>query len=217
MLMLLCLAGEVPKICASSRLEKWMDARYPRLVVLTGGPCGGKTTLLHQLRSEDPHARQWVLLPEVAPLLMHTGLSSRRREFQLASVEAQVALEEACTSAMHPGQVLLCHRGALDPLAYWLRDGGNESSLISPSEQQILRERYTSVLHLQTAAIDAVDAYRRWPSSHRRETVAEAAELDDLCMRVWKNHARYVRIENANRSWPDKVQEAKRLLAHWIN
>src|SRR5262249_55332668 len=144
--------------------EVEMDARKPRSVVLTGGPCGGKTTLMRHLRSEDPHARRGGCFAEISAPLMETGLRSKEREVQRASVEAQVALEEACVSAMRPGQVLLCHRGALDPLAYWLKDGGAESALISPSTQKIFRDRYHLVLHLQTAAIDTVGAYQRWPS-----------------------------------------------------
>ena len=45
----------------------------PRLV-LTGGPGGGKTTLMETLRAEGD---RWLLVPEAAPLLFRAGLDGR--------------------------------------------------------------------------------------------------------------------------------------------
>jgi hypothetical protein len=189
-----------------------MSSRAPKCAVLTGGPCGGKTTLLRELRSEDPHADRWLILPEVAPLLFRAGLNATRCESLAAAVQAQVALEEACLSAMRPGQVLLCHRGALDPLAYWLWRGGDERALLTPLRRAALLHRYTVVLHLQTAAIDAVASYRRWPNAHRPETLAQAAEIDHFCTLVWRDHPHYELIRNTNCTWLEKSHMAKRLL-----
>jgi predicted ATPase len=95
-------------------------------IVLTGGPCGGKTTLMRELRAEDPECRKWVLVPESAPVLFQAGLSAREKSFQAAVVRVQIALEDACALAAPAGSVLVCHRGTLDPLAYWLRNGWEE-------------------------------------------------------------------------------------------
>jgi hypothetical protein len=46
-------------------------------------------------------------------------------------VQLQIALEDACAEAAKPHQVLLCHRGTLDALAYWLRNGWDEGKFFA--------------------------------------------------------------------------------------
>jgi hypothetical protein len=154
-------------------------------IVLTGGPGGGKTTLMRELRDEDPYAKHWILVPEAAPLLFQAGLDGREKDFQRAVVRLQTAMEDICAQSACPNQVLICHRGTLDPLAYWLRNGWDESEFFEYTEMsrdEHLR-RYHGVIHLQTAAIGAEAYYRRWPDAHRPETVEQAAEIDRLCAR----------------------------------
>ncbi len=148
-------------------------------IVLTGGPCGGKTSLLRELRAADPRGERWLLVPEAAPLLFQAGLDGRRRSFQQAVVKLQVAQEESCAAAAHPHQILLCHRGTLDALAYWLRNGWDESEFFAAtgmSREEHYR-RYFGVIHLQTVAIGAEGCYRRWPDAHRPETIEQAEEV----------------------------------------
>jgi hypothetical protein len=166
-------------------------------IVLTGGPCGGKTTLLRELRAADPRGERWLLVPEAAPLLFQAGLDGRRQSFQQAVVKLQIALEESCAAAVHPYQVLLCHRGTLDALVYWLRNGWDEEEFFGATKMS--REehyrRYLGVIHLQTAAIGAEGCYRPWPDAHRPETIEQAAEIDWLCDCAWNEHLRYVLVE----------------------
>jgi predicted ATPase len=180
-------------------------------VVLTGGPGGGKTALLRELRAEDPRACRWLLVPEAAPLLFQVGLDARRQDFQRAVVRLQTALEDACRGAARPGQVLLCHRGTLDALAYWLHRGWAEDEFFAftaTTRGQHLG-RYAGVLHLVTAALGAEEHYRRWPDAHRPETAAQAAQIDRLCGRAWAGHPGYVRIDNAGDGWAGKARAAR--------
>src|SRR5438105_2945600 len=119
-------------------------------IALTGGPCGGKTTLLRDLRAEDPEGRRWLSVPEAAPLLFAAGLRADGPEFQRSVVRLQIALEDACSACARPGQTLLCHRGALDALAYWLRAGwceGEFFALVEMSREELFA-RYRGVIHL---------------------------------------------------------------------
>jgi hypothetical protein len=186
-------------------------------IVLTGGPGGGKSTLMRELRAADPQGERWLMVPEAAPLLFQAGLDARKRGFQQAVVRLQIALEEICVEAAGPRQALLCHRGTLDALAYWLRNGWDEDEFFEATgmSRGEHHQRYFGVIHLQTAAIGAEDYYCRWPDAHRPETVVQAAETDRLCARAWRGHPRYVLIENAGRDWAAKARAARDLLARW--
>ena len=169
---------------------------------------------MHELRAEDPRAEQWLLVPEAAPLLFKAGLSAHNKNFQRAVVRVQIGLEDTCAEAAIPGQVLICHRGTLDALAYWLRSGWVEEEFFAftQTNREDHFRRYAGVIHLQTAAIDANAHYRRWPDAHRPESPSQAAETDQLCSRAWSRHPNYIFIDNNNRDWLAKSQAARRAL-----
>jgi hypothetical protein len=182
--------------------------------VLTGGPGGGKTTLMRELRAEDPDARRWLMAAEAAPLLFQAGLRADARGFQAAVVRLQAALEDAVLGSAAAGRVLVCHRGTLDALAYWLRGGRDADDffgLLRTSRAAQLR-RYDAVLDLETAALGVARHYRRWPEAHRPEDVALAAETDRLCRRAWEGHPRYALITNDYPDWPAKARAAREAL-----
>lgn len=175
-------------------------------IVLTGGPCGGKTTLLRELRAADLRGERRLLVPAAAPLLFQAGLASldgRRQSFQQAVVKLQIALEEVCAAAAHLHQVLLCHRGTLDALAYWLRNGwdGGEFFAATGMSREEHYQRYLGVIHLQNAAIGAEGFYRRWPDAHRPETIEQAAEIDRLCARVCSSIRNRLLVNNFGKDW----------------
>lgn len=76
--------------------------------------------------------------------------------------------------------------------------------------------RYFGVIHLQTAAIDAEDCYRRWPDAHRTETIEQAAEIDRVCARAWSGHPRYALVDNFGKDWPTKSRIAIEMLTGWL-
>jgi hypothetical protein len=172
---------------------------------------------MRELRNEDPSSLRWVFVPEAAPLLFQAGLHGPTEEFELAVVKLQVALERACDAVARPGQILICHRGTLDALVYWLRQGWNEGSFFSLTEMTKREHlaRYTAVIHLETAALGAAIHYRRWPESHRIETAEEASDIDRLCNRVWRDHYSYRIIRNdQGNGWVEKARLVHTLLEH---
>ena len=188
-------------------------------IVLTGGPGGGKTTFMREMCADSEANRRWIPVPETAPLLFRAGFDASAKRFQRAAVGLQIALEDICSEAARPDQVLLCHRGTLDPLAYWLRNGWDEGEFFNYTRttcEQHYR-RYSGVIHLQTAAVGAERFYNRWPDAHRPETIEQAAEIDLLCARAWSAHPRYILIDNAGRDWPDKTRTARDAIAGWLS
>ena len=169
--------------------------------------------------TKTQNCRKWVLVPEAAPWLFRAGLNASEKSFQAGVVHLQIALEDACAQAAPCEAVLLCHRGSLDPLAYWLAAGWNEKDFFDcvGFSRDALLQRYAGIIHLQTAALDAEDHYLGWPDAHRRETPAEARTIDGLCRRAWNGHHRQTFIENHGRNWAGKSHVLRQTLSCWLS
>jgi AAA domain len=115
--------------------------------------------------------------------------------------------------------MVLCHRGTLDALVYWLRNGWEEAECFSFTEmtREAHLARYYGVIHLETAAIGAERHYQRWPVAHRPESVEEAATVDAYCKRSWDGHERRVVIDNTNRDWQERADVACSTLRSWFS
>ena len=98
------------------------------VVVLTGGPGGGKSTLIQELARDQAWVRCFAALPEAIFTMRHVGISLREKLFQRVMVYLQISLEDGLDQALGPddSRAILCHRGSLDPLAYWLDRGWTE-------------------------------------------------------------------------------------------
>jgi hypothetical protein len=188
----------------------------PRSIVLTGGPGGGKTALIRELAADPDWRGRFLALPEAIGVAGQTEISMRERLFQRLMVEVQRGMEDAVERALEPGdgRILLCHRGTLDPLAYWLDRGWPEEEFFALTRTTRAEHyaRYATVIHLVTAADGAVEHYRRWPDAHRPEQPEDAIRLDRLLERVWSGHPAYHRIGNTGRDWAGKSAAALEIL-----
>lgn len=203
-------------IAVSGSYCETMAASY----CLTGGPGGGKTTLIRELASDPAWRNRFLALPEAIAVAGQTGISLRERLFQRLMVEVQAGLEDAVARSLEPDdrRFILCHRGTLDPLAYWLDRGWPEHEFFAftHTSQAEHFARYAAVIHLVTAADGAAQHYRRWPEAHRPEAPEDAIRLDRLLERVWSGHSRYHRVDNAGRDWPAKAAVAQAILAQYV-
>ena len=94
-----------------------------RIIVLTGGPCAGKTAVQHV--AQEQFGDRLVLVPEAATLLFSGGFplpvsDVTRRAAQRAIYFVQRELEEACMAHAPENAVVLCDRGTADGAAYFL-------------------------------------------------------------------------------------------------
>jgi len=158
----------------------------PFRVVITGGPCSGKTSLWTLLGHRCPGAVQ---VPEVATALILSGCTPQSMglgAFQRLLFQRQWEAEE---SALRHGVFLLCDRGLVDGLAYF---PGLLTSMGLSLES--LLKRYALVLHLAVVP-DPAD-YARFARSNpaRTEDHAEALSLDRRIGRAYRTHDRYVRL-----------------------
>lgn len=99
-------------------------------IVITGGPCAGKTTSINTVAREVSNLGYRVyIVPEAATLLMKGGAminlegfdESAQVEFQASLMQMQMALEDTFTeiaSATNEKSLILCDRGLMDGSAY---------------------------------------------------------------------------------------------------
>ncbi len=189
-------------------------------IALTGGPGGGKTTLIEELLSNSAWQNRTSVLPETIFMMRHIGISPREKLFQRVMVHLQMALEEGLDHALDHAdhRLILCHRGSLDPLAYWLDRGWPEEEVFAFTGTTLEDhyQRYAAVIHLVTAADGAEEHYTCWPEAHRPEEIKDAVRLDRLIRKVWDGHPNYYRLDNEERDWAKKSQAAIRILTNLV-
>jgi predicted ATPase/CYTH domain-containing protein len=188
-------------------------------IVITGGPCAGKTTGLAAIVQFLRQAGYAVAsVPEAATTLISSGIHPSLDwksdiDFQVALLRAQHATETIFAAALSSqnarvGKVLICDRGLCDSIAYMGRLAfaqALELAHIHPAETQ----RYKGVIHLVTAALGAEEFYTTANNAARTETPERARELDRLTQQAWVPCQRHVTVPNRpGASFDSKINEA---------
>lgn len=173
-------------------------------IVLTGGPCAGKTTMA-EILSRSFHGSV-VNVPEAASLLFNGGFprfasAESVKATQRAIFRVQEQLE-VTYGVQFPERALVLDRGTVDGAAYWPDGAASFFSALGTSPEQEL-SRYSQVIYLESAAEKDYLAHRE-QNPNRRESWAEAKKLDDLAFQLWSQHPRFLYIRN-NHSFSYKV------------
>ena len=184
-------------------------------IVLTGGPCAGKSTSLAGITDRLQSLGFLVFcVPETASILIGGGVNLRPegRSLKLATqaelLRVIMAMEDAFYAvAVASGQksVVICDRGAMDGSAYMTRDAW--SAMLNQNgwtEVGLRDQRYDAVLHLVTAADGAESWYTTANNSARSESAQEARSLDKLIQKAWTGHP-HLRVIDNSTSFDDKV------------
>jgi len=195
--------------------------------VLTGGPCGGKTTILQMLmdRLRDlgyrvlvvPEAATIVIrnFPDIAHIITNDRL--RYRSIQRTIIRVNYELERLllATSAREEKTIVICDRNVTDARAYMedamYQDVLNEQMLHADLE----RDRFDGVLFLVTAADGAEMFYSSENNAARYETPEQARARDQQLRKVWTGTPRLAIIDNST-SFAEKQERAWKQLCHWV-
>ncbi len=176
-------------------------SRVP-IIALTGGPCGGKTTLLQRLAKLLPkNGISPLFVPEAASeIIIEAGgqLPKNREEnfrFQekifnrsLANERAQLyEAQQLLLEGKNP--VVICDRGVMDGKAYFAdpSDFGHMLRFRSDVQEIACRDiQYDGVIHLRTAAYGAEEHYSCEDHETRYENSIESAQKrDDRILQAW--------------------------------
>lgn len=160
-------------------------------VAITGGPSGGKTTLIEALRKEL--GQKCAIVPEAASILYRGGFprhkeSTAAMHTQRAIYYTQKELEDLIC-AVSQKSLIVCDRGSLDSIAYWPESELHFFQSIH-SDKQAELARYDWVIHLDTASMDFYDT----SNPIRTETFQEAWDLNTKIKHAWEGHPRRIVI-----------------------
>lgn len=173
--------------------------------VVTGGPCGGKTTALsHVRRYFEERGVGVVTVPETATELISSGISpiTVGSSFVYQSVQLRLQIEkeriyEYGASLLGRDRViLLFDRGMLDNRAYLEPPEFTRAVEEIGQKEESLPARYHAVFHLVTAADGAEEFYTVANNRARTETAEEARALDRRLRDAWSTHPRQMIIGN---------------------
>lgn len=197
-------------------------------IVLTGGPCAGKTTALVRVIDHfNSRGFKVFCVPEVPTIYSLAGwnyLTPNRQlyfEGERAILETQLALEDhfmrlasVCTKPV----LIVCDRGTMDISAYIAPEEWESICREAGTSPNVLFERYDAVLHLVSAADGAEQYYTIATNSIRYEKADEeglrlARELDKKVIKAWTGHP-HLRVINNHDDFERKMQRVLREISN---
>ena len=199
-------------------------------IVLTGGPCAGKTTALVRIIEHFSNLGYKVFtIPEVPTLFTQAGMNylTKNRGFfyegEKATLEIQMALEdkfmrmaEECTEQPC---LIVCDRGTMDISAYMAKDTWADITRAVGTSTPQLRQRYDAVLHLVSAADGAEQYYTTANNAQRNEPMTEeglriARSLDKKVIHAWPGHPhlRVIKEISSVLCLPQPIEEERKYI-----
>ncbi|MCR5332181.1 MAG: AAA family ATPase [Lachnospiraceae bacterium] len=187
-------------------------------IVITGGPCAGKTTAMSWVQNAFTEKGYRVLfVPETATELIGGGVApwtcGTNVDFQKCQMKLQLEKErlfEQAAYTMTDDKILIvCDRGAMDNKAYMDETEFAEVLKYTGANITELRDGYEAVFHLVTAAKGAQKFYTTVNNTARKESIEEASALDDKLIAAWTGHP-HLRVIDNSTGFEEKM---KRLLA----
>ena len=188
-------------------------------IVLTGGPCAGKTTALVKITEYFSGFGYKVFnVPEVPTIYSTAGwnyLTPNRDLYyqgERAILETQLAFEDQfmkLAQVCEKPVLIVCDRGAMDISAYIKPEEWDEIIRMAGTNSNALRESYDAVLHLVSAADGAEQYYTTATNATRYEQANEeglriARELDKKVIKAWTGHP-HLRVINNHDDFENKL------------
>ena len=197
-------------------------------IVLTGGPCAGKTTAMVRIIEHFTSLGFKVFtIPEIPTIFSQAGMNYLTDnkglfyEGEKATLELQLGFEDRfmrMAAECHEPTIVVCDRGAMDISAYMQPEMWEEITAAVGTSTQELRQRYDAVLHLVSAADGAEQFYTTATNAVRYEQMNEeglriARELDKKVIKAWTGHP-HLRVINNHEDFNKKLNRVILEISH---
>lgn len=198
-------------------------------IVLTGGPCAGKTTAENILIEElEKSGYKVFFIAETATEILSKGVNPQTlgggKEglylFQKTIFELQQAKERVFEqmAEMYPSEkkIIIYDRGVTDGKAF----GGKEiyeRILYEENQNEFaIRDHYDAVFHLVTTAKGAEAFYGNATNASRQEDLEGAREADTRLVEAYSGHSHLRIIGNTGRDFTAKMNELLRCVKSFL-
>ncbi len=176
------------------------------VIVLTGGPCAGKTTILSALQQKlTDLGFSVVVVPEAATEFIMSGLTPNdmnpaefQRQILKYIIERENRWMEAARLIHGNKKVIICDRGVADASAY---TSAQQFDLmlgeLGYNIVELRDKRYDAIVFLRSVAVDAPHIYTTVNNTARKESVEEAQALDARTLAAWTGHPHLRIVDNS--------------------
>jgi CYTH domain-containing protein/thymidylate kinase len=198
------------------------------MIVLTGGPCSGKSSSLAYLTEKlSDHGFMVFVIPETATLITNSGIDRRKMNksqqvvmYEEAILDMQLGFEETYQQTVarifpERKKVILLDRGIMDIKAFIPDDDFKMMLKRKKLTEVKLRDRYNGVIHLVTAAEGALTFYTGENNLARIETPEEALTIDQKIRESWLGHPHFKIIDNST-DFEGKISRAFSAISHFL-
>ena len=197
-------------------------------IVLTGGPCAGKTTTIAKVKEDLENLGYHVLLlNECATEIINGGIRPFGDnqvsvfDFQNEILNLQIFKEKRFLDIISklPEDtkcIILSDRGIMDSKAYL----GSElfTKLLDQNnlKEDDLGQQYDMVIHLVTVAANNQNKYNNSTNSARfEEDIDEVLDLDRRTNEVWQKHKNLKRVE-ATGTIEEKIENVINIIHEYL-
>ena len=169
-------------------------------IVLTGGPCAGKTTTISRIEEHLVNKGYHVLvLNECATETIKGGIrpfgdyAASVYDFENEILNLQLYKEKRYHDFLKNYSddtkiVMLCDRGSVDIKAYLGEENYQKMLKENHVTHQELLDSYDLVIHMVTVAADMQNRYSNSNNTARFEDSLEAINLDKRTSEAWSEH-----------------------------
>lgn len=188
-------------------------------IVITGGPCAGKSTAMSRIQKELTQLGYKVyFIAESATELITSGITPDLKNFQKHLLQYQLDKEKVYENIAKDNKaktVIILDRGVLDSKIYMQPGEFKRICKALNTSELELRDHYDAVFHLVTAAKGAAEFYTTANNAARRETVEEAAYMDDRGIEAWTGHPHFRVIDNST-NFEDKIKRLMKEITSFL-
>lgn len=198
-------------------------------IVLTGGPCAGKTTVLAKIEQDltEKGYKVFVIAESATELIksgirpQDIGLYEFQKQLLIYQLQKEMLYERVANTFKHDKIVIIYDRGLLDNKAYvsdsefteiieyvskYLNIKLNETDIIN---------RYDIVLHLVTAALGNQNNYTLENNKARSESAEDAIKVDKRTLKCWNIHPN-LKVINPSDDFNQKIDNVLNTIHNFL-